>query len=397
MRIALVSDPYPPRVGGIETQVRNLGQALSRAGHDVTVITATPSGDQRGDHTEWDGPVLVRRLTARIPFDLPVNPYAAPVLRRDLPDFDVVHIHSGIVSPFARLAIDACVDRGIPAIVTWHSHLIDATWWYGFANPLRKWVQAGITLTAVSSAAARAVEESARGSVHVGVLPNLIEDEPWNTSRKRALSNFISEGGAGLNGSSQRSTNSELADGSTTEDGAGTRPLRVVTATRLAPRKRVVPLAKLSSKASDHGANLQISVFGDGPERGRLERLIRAGAPLVLKGKVKPDVLADAYASADVFVSPVVKEAFGIAALEARACGLPVIYRSGSGVEEFITHGFDGLQVGSDDEMAAALAMLSQHPERLSALRSNALENRITHTWTLGLDTYLDLYRRSRN
>ena len=106
MRIALVSDPYPPRVGGIETQVRNLGRSLAEP------AMTSPSlprllGDQRGDHTEWDGPVLVRRLTARIPFDLPVNPHAAPVLRRDLPDFDVVHIHSGIVSPFARLAIDS--------------------------------------------------------------------------------------------------------------------------------------------------------------------------------------------------------------------------------------------------------------------------------------------------
>ena len=381
MRIALVSDPYSPRVGGIETQVRNLGQALSRAGHDVTVITATPSGAQRGDHTEQDGDVLVRRLTARIPFNLPVNPYAGLVLRRDLPDFDVVHIHSGIVSPFARQAIDACVARRIPAIVTWHSHLIDATWWYRFANPLHKWERSGLTLTAVSSAAARAVEKAARGAVQVGVLPNLIEDEPWETSRKRALSNFISEGGAGTR---------------PPYEAGPSRPLQIVTATRLAPRKRVVPLAELTSKAAERGADIQVSVFGDGPEKKRLEALIRNGAPLTLQGKVDANALANAYASADLFVSPVVKEAFGIAALEARACGLPVIYRIGSGIKEFLTHGFDGLELYSDDEMAAAVAMLSTHPQRLQFLRRNALENRITHTWTRGLDTYLDLYETAR-
>ncbi|MDO5049696.1 MAG: glycosyltransferase family 4 protein [Actinomycetaceae bacterium] len=377
MRIALVSDCYAPRVGGIETQVRNLGQALHAAGHNVTVITATPSGDERGDHVEWDGGVLVRRLTARIPFDLPVNPFAGDALRSDLPGFDVVHIHTGIVSQFARLATDACIDRGIPAIVTWHSHLADATWWYGFANPLRSWAESGIVLTAVSSAAARAVQKSALRDIEVGVLPNLIHDEPWKSSRSRALSR--------INASFKNSVHEG-------EAARGELPLRVVTATRLAPRKRVVPLANLSLEAARRGGNLEVSVFGDGSERGRLQALIREGAPVVLRGKVGPNTLAKHYAEADLFVSPVPKEAFGIAALEARACGLPVIYRRGAGIEEFITHGFDGLEVGDDQEMAAALTMLSKHPDRLRTMRQNALTNPIKHTWDQGLETYLDLY-----
>ncbi|MDK8252484.1 glycosyltransferase family 4 protein, partial [Enterococcus faecalis] len=88
----------------METQVRNMGQALAAAGHSVTVITATPTTSPRGDFTELDGEVTVRRLTAHIPLDLPVNPFAREALEQALPSFDVVHIHMGLVSPFARMA-----------------------------------------------------------------------------------------------------------------------------------------------------------------------------------------------------------------------------------------------------------------------------------------------------
>lgn len=370
MRVALVSDPYSPRVGGIETQVRNLGQALSNAGLDVTVITATPTGDTRGDTLELDGDVTVRRITTRVPFDLPVNPFAKQSLIDALPTFDVVHIHTGVVSPFARLAVQACIETGTRAILTWHSHLMDATWWYGFANPLPHWEQAGITLSAVSSAAAKAVEDSARGAVRVAVLPNLTFDEPWESARQDALADL------------RKASDSPSAQ----------RSIRAVTATRLAPRKRVVQLARIAKRAG-----VDVDVYGAGALEGVLSHPEVSGGLLHLRGKVKPQELATSYANADLFVSPVIKEAFGIAALEARACGLPVIYRKGSGIEDFITHGVDGLQVDSDEEMAAALKMFASHPERLQRMRSYALTHPIQHTWDKGLSQYLDLYERSRN
>lgn len=373
MRIALVSDCYAPRVGGIETQVRSLGQALASAGHDVTVITATPAGDDRGDYFERDGDVTVRRLTMHMPLDLPINPLAGSVLRTDLPGFDIVHIHAGIVSPFAKMAIDACVRTRVPAIVTWHSHLVDATWWYGLANPMRKWVDAGITLTAVSKAAASQVEKAARGKLSVSVLPNLINDEPWESARLRSLSIF-----------------EDAADTNPTTP----RPLRAVNATRLAGRKRVVALTKLVGKAKNAGADLSLDIYGAGPQESRIRDLAQEGYPVHLMGKVDAQTLADAYVDADVFVSPVVKEAFGIAALEARAAGLPVIYRKGSGVEEFITDGVDGIQVDSDAEMASALSQLYDKPEWLRDLRSGALENRTEYTWERGLHYFTDLYEK---
>lgn len=362
MRIALVSDCYPPRLGGIESQVHGLAHALAAAGHYVTVLTATPEGEDRGDRITYDGAVVVRRLTINLPFDLPVNPFATQILCSQLPHFDVVHIHTGIVSPFARMATDISVEARIPAIVTWHCMLSDAPW-YGLANPVREWAEAGLILTAVSREAARQIEAIAGDAVVVSTLPNLINEQPWESTRHLRTS--------------------QLSHGSGT--------LKLVTATRLTRRKRVMSLVQIMRTAIERGADLELHVYGDGPLRRRLSHAQRA-LPIYVHGRIDAATLAREYATADVFVSPVIKEAFGIAALEARASGLPVVYRRGSGISEFISHGVDGLRVSSDDEMAAGLTMLSNHPARLARLHERALRPPGL-TWTSGLEKYLDLYR----
>ena len=62
--------------------------------------------------------------------------------------------------------------------------------------------------------------------------------------------------------------------------------------------------------------------------------------------------------SADVYVAPARLESFGIAAIEARAAGLPVVARADSGVREFVQDGVEGLLAGSDEAMVDALVRL---------------------------------------
>ena len=100
----MISDCYPPRVGGIESQVRDLSLRLLASGHEVEVFTATNGADgQRGGATEVVDGVTVHRLGARVPFGLPVNPGARALLRQRLAagGFDVAHVHVGVISPFA--------------------------------------------------------------------------------------------------------------------------------------------------------------------------------------------------------------------------------------------------------------------------------------------------------
>ena len=66
------------------------------------MFTATPvrQGQRHGEVDQVDG-IDVHRLAIRLPWDLPVNPFASRTLRERLAAFDVAHVHMGVVSPFA--------------------------------------------------------------------------------------------------------------------------------------------------------------------------------------------------------------------------------------------------------------------------------------------------------
>ena len=64
------------------------------------------------------------------------------------------------------------------------------------------------------------------------------------------------------------------------------------------------------------------------------------------------------FAGADVFVAPANLESFGIAALEARCAGLPVVAKSRTGIREFVEHGQEGLLADTDRDMVDQLVQL---------------------------------------
>jgi N-acetyl-alpha-D-glucosaminyl L-malate synthase BshA len=107
----------------------------------------------------------------------------------------------------------------------------------------------------------------------------------------------------------------------------------------------------------------KLILIGDGPDRSECERLCRQ---LELCDKVKflgkQDGLIEILASSDLFLIPSQSESFGLAALEAMACGLPVISSSVGGLPELIKHNETGFiaEIGDVDRMAKyALELLS--------------------------------------
>jgi glycosyltransferase involved in cell wall biosynthesis len=73
-------------------------------------------------------------------------------------------------------------------------------------------------------------------------------------------------------------------------------------------------------------------------------------------------------ASAGLYIAPASRESFGLAALEARSAGLPVMARTGTGVADFISHGVEGWLVSSDDDLRSTVAALLDDPARLAAV-----------------------------
>ncbi len=362
VRIVHVSDCYLPRTGGIETQVRALALQQRERGAEVAVITATSAGPSTG-LTGLDG-IRVDRISMRLPGDLPVHPRAGVHLRRALADLrpDVVHVHLGVVSPFAWSAIRTATRLGLPTVITIH-----CVWGalarslYRGADVLLRWSRWPAELTAVSGVAADRVRRGMTSSRSVTVIPNGIDPLLWPVVPVVPHEYVVA-----------------------------------VSVMRLAPRKRLEALLRIVGRVNALGLGLRAVIIGDGPLRRRAQRYVaRQGIPVTFTGRLTADQIQQVFARADVFVQPSVKEAFGLAALEARTCGLPVVIRSQSGSTEFIRDRVNGFVTASDGDMAAVLSRIAANPAELAMVRAHNAGTPPESTWPGVLDRLNGVYRRA--
>jgi glycosyltransferase involved in cell wall biosynthesis len=343
VRIVHVSDCYPPRTGGIESQVRDLATHQAGAGDAVHVLTATADAGGRRRSTRTDpGGVRVHRMASGVTLGLPVHPLGGRLVHRALVrlDPDVVHVHAGVVSPFAHDGARAARELGMPLVISWHCMLTGVEPWVRLGARLTGWTDARVALTAVSRVAADRVA-AALARDDVTVVTNGLDLAPWRA-----------------------------AAGRRTPRGDG--PLRVVATQRLAPRKRSVPLVRAFAAAVRRlGPDPQgrpratLTVVGSGPDAAAVRREVDRlglGEEVQLMGRVPREELPEVYARHDVFVSAVELEAFGIAALEARAAGLAVAGRAGTGLAEFVRDGVDGVLASDDAGLADAVVLLAADP-----------------------------------
>lgn len=356
VRIAQVSDCFAPRTGGIETQVSSLALRQVADGHEVSVITATP--DRVGTAGPADRPPLpVRRIATRLPFDLPVHPRTSALVAQALKEnpVDVVHVHLGVVSPFAWGAIRAALRSDIPVLVTVHSM------WGPFARPsyslvgrLNERASSRIVFSAVSSSAAAQVAQALPGVGSVRIVANGIDEAVW----------------AGPPGDRA--------------DRGSRKGIDVVSVLRMAPRKRTVPLLRIVHEAILQGAPVRLTVIGDGPDRAKAERYVsthKLEASIQFTGRLGGEEMRTRFASSDLFIQPSVHESFGIAALEARTAGLPVLARSQTGTVDFIRDGREGVIVDDDAAMSRALVQLAGDRPTLSRMSQHNVENPPEQVW----------------
>lgn len=374
MRIVHISDCYTPRLGGIETLVRELATAQHAAGHDVTVLTATRDPDGIAAR-RWPDPFAVERVTTVLPRRFPAAAFAFRRLRAQLLRLapDVVHVHAGVVSVFAWPGINAALSCGIPVVVTWHSTVP-----VGIARAaarlgwVRRWQQRGAELTAVSGLAAGRVNLCGAVSP-VGVLPNAIDLSAWIAGPQ------VDDVAAGP---------------------PGERAVTVVSAVRMVAAKRPEVMAAVFLRAADRvpEVNVRFILCGDGPAlRGVREQLARQDARglIELRGRVDRQELARLYRECDVYLTARLDEAFGLSPLEARAAGLAVVGRAGTGMDDFISHGTHGLLAQSDAELVDHLAALFSDPALLARLKGNNRQSPIPYTQDEALRWVMDAYERA--
>ncbi|MFZ4542748.1 MAG: N-acetyl-alpha-D-glucosaminyl L-malate synthase BshA [Saprospiraceae bacterium] len=120
----------------------------------------------------------------------------------------------------------------------------------------------------------------------------------------------------------------------------------------------------------------KLLLVGDGPERHRCEELCRQlGLYSEVRFLGKQNAVEELLAVSDLFIMPSEKESFGLAALEAMACQLPVISSNTGGLPELNIHGVTGYtsDVGNVEEMANYAIELLTNEEKYLQFRANAL------------------------
>ena len=364
MRIALVTDYYPPTLGGVQTAVVALASALSAAGHEVTVFCplASPS----------TGAAVVGLPVSRVfrpdgyPFAWPPRRVTA-LLRREFAAraIEVVHTHSEM---FAALGgIRAAHDLGIPVVHTMHGRIDVYTAKVLPAPALTMPILAALhgrqvshrnlpvrgdssyTATAGARRMWRLMLAQSRASAHV-IVPSQhfarrLIDQGVATPIT-VLSNGLEE--RVLDGIRSPRARVLAPDG----------PMRVIWVGRLSPEKRPEVFAEA---ARAFGQHVTAEMFGDGIARGRLS------GPAVLRGSVPHDEVILAMATSHLLVSSSLDfDNQPMVVLEAIATGLPVLYCDPDLAEVVPAGGGFLAETPDAAGIVSAVERLQRHPSLVS-------------------------------
>lgn len=139
--------------------------------------------------------------------------------------------------------------------------------------------------------------------------------------------------------------------------------------------KRVEDVVKIFHKVSQQVPS-KLLMVGDGPERRNAEELARElGIMDSIRFLGKQDAIEEILSIADLFLMPSGSESFGLAALEAMACKVPVVSSNTGGLPELNKEGFSGFlsDVGDIDDMAKNSIYILEDCGRLDEFKENAL------------------------
>ena len=335
-------DYYPPTVGGIELHINDIVHSME--GVEFEVLTSARS---RRHVEDMDGAVrVVRTPEYARPTSTPVTPAWIGHLRRT--DADLVHFH--VPNPFGELAVLASRTPA-PIVASYHSDIVGRRWALPFYLPLQRRMLAKARAIIVGSPPMRRAAQVAPFIDQTVIVPYGIDPEPW---RPRP---------SGADAIRDRHE-----------------PPIVVCLGRLAYYKGLDVLLQAM-----RGIEGTLILVGSGPLRPNLEAQAR-GSRVVFAGEVKQEDRAAYLHAADVFVlaSTMRAEAFGIAMLQAMACGTPVVSTElGTGTSWLNVDGETGLVVPPNDAaaLAAALRSLLGDPPRARDMGQAAMR-RVSEKFT---------------
>lgn len=364
LRIALASDWYKPRKGGVETAIYNMARTLLRHGHEPIIVTHQNRELPDPPPLEYDEGVPVVRFRVPVKGDDYTTSRRAAILLHDFlkhNGIDIVHGHS-MVSPFAMMAIHVAKGMlGIPTVATHHSLIAgDVNWIHRLM--IRYAASRVDVLTAVSTVSKRDLESIINRRVEPTY--NCIILEEWLDADGREL------------------------DGDPT----------LLFVSRLTERKNPILALEAFKQVLGESRKARMYIAGWGPLAERVRRYISLKGlegKAILVGPLERVEVKRYMASSDLFLMPGRKEAFSLVSLEAQAYGLPVIGFGGTGLEDIIIDGKNGYLAGSREDFIEKTVRVSLDEDLRLQLSNGARVNARRFDCNNQYPAYMDVYRRA--
>lgn len=360
-----------PTFGGSGVVATELGKALADKGHQIHFITYSQPvrlGSARANIRYHEVNVSDYPLFLYPPYETVLASKMVDVAKYE--KLDLLHVHYAI--PHASAAITAkqvLAEEGIhvPVITTLHGTDITLLGKDSSFEPVISFaINKSDVVTAVSSSLKNDTYKLFGINRDIEVIPNFI-----NTSKM------------------------EFPDKDNLRKEYATPEEKVVVhISNFRPVKRIRDVIETFSRVVQELPSKLILV-GDGPERSRAEHLCRElnlCDQILFMGNVKNPL--EILSIADAFLLPSESESFGLAALEAMACGVPVISTNTGGLPEVNRHGVTGMMsnVGDVDDMARNLRFMLEDDKRLEKFRKNALLRAADFSLEKILPMYENLY-----
>ena len=355
MRIGIVC--YPT-FGGSGVVATELGMALAAKGHVVHFITYDRPVRLRDHPNVYYHEVRVSDypLFDYQPYELVLTSKLVDVAKYE--GLDVLHVHYAIPHASAAwMAQRILASQGIflPFITTLHGTDITLVGRDPSFEPVITYsIDRSNAVTAVSESLKRdtyqhfPLKHAHEGGPGIHVIPNFVCLDQYRSVHDAAVRQRFAPNGE----------------------------LLLVHVSNFRPVKRVEDVVHVFNKVRSK-LPVKLLFIGDGPERQRIQDLCRqmgtCSAIHFLGKMTRPE---EVVASCDLFVLPSESESFGLSALEAMACGVPVVSTNTGGLPEVNVHGVSGLlsAVGDVDAMAGNAIAILGTPESRERYRKGAME-----------------------
>lgn len=360
-KIALISDWYFPKVGGIEYSMHTLAKTLTINGHEVSVITRSYPGVP--EYSIRDGVSVIRIKGRPLPGQ---NHFLTPNVYKEIfsllkeGDYEIVNPH-GLDSPIGMSALIASRKLGIPVVVTNHSLVGNTPYsplYYLAGKLLLKNADAVIAVSSAVEKDSKLMTEKPIYRIFNGVdSEDKIIKVPFPVDTKGKIV--------------------------------------IITVARMTKKKGVQNIVDLAPSLLGKHKNLLFVMIGDGPLREKLERTVEESGlsgNFYFTGEVSREKVLGYLEQADIFALPSINEAFGISILEAMSKKVPVVAMNNSGVSDIITNGVNGYLADSLTEFSSYLDNLIETPALRNSFAREAIRGLSNYDWNRICEQTIKVY-----